>query len=265
MLLPLPKGRRLLESLLCWVGDLALACFPLTRYPENNPEVMTELAHRLGCSTKLAFHDVYSIYDADLLAMLPRPVYALLVTVPLTPAWKQEREAEDSKHAYYTGKGPGEPVLWFRQTIPHGCGLIGLLHCLINGAVRSEIAPNSELSAFIEKALPLGMDDRAQLLKESQAMYDASESVAAKGDTEVYDDGPAGNHYIALVRGFDGHLWELEGSRKGPLDRGALGKDDDALSEKALDLGLRRLVDIQKRDGADNIRFSATALAPSLD
>ena len=169
---------------------------------------------------------------------------------------------------WYSGAGPQEPVMWFRQTISHGCGLIGMIHCAVNGVPSTMITPGSHLAEFREKALPLKMDDRAKLLYDDVAMYEASEAVAPYGDTApITDDGPAGNHFIALVKGNDGHLWELEGSRKGPLDRGPLAEEEDAMSDAALNAGIRRLVEIQRQDGGDDssLNFSCIALAPSFD
>lgn len=225
---------------------------------------MNELAHRLGVSKEFSFYDIYSLYDSDMLAMVPRPVFALLTTIPMTEAWKQDRDAEDASLEWYKGAGPEEPVIWFRQTIIHGCGLIGLLHCVSNGVPSETIVPGSELANFLEKAVPLGMDERARLLSETESMYQASEAVAHKGDTEALRPGEDSiNHFVALVKGLNGNLWELEGSRKGPLNRGSLGEDEDAFSERALELGIRRLIDIQRKAGGD-LPFSCIALAPSV-
>ncbi len=224
---------------------------------------MNELAHSIGVTNALSFYDIYSLHDSDMLAMVPRPVFALLTTVPMTEAWKEERDAEDVGLEWYTGAGTEEPATWFRQTIVHGCGLIGLLHCVSNGVPSEMIVPGSELSNFLEKAVPLGMDERARLLSESESMYQASEAVAQKGDTEALKPGEDSiHHFVALVKGLDGNLWELEGSRKGPLNRGLLGEDEDAFSERALDLGIRRLIDIQRKAGG-GLPFSCIALAPS--
>lgn len=62
-----------------------------------------------------------------------------------------------------------------------------------------------------------------------------------------------------------GHLWELDGRRKGPLNRGSLGPDEDVLSEKALDLGPRRFMRREEEMGGGEMRFSLVTLAPSLD
>lgn len=225
---------------------------------------MNDLAHRLGVSKELSFYDVYSLYDSDMLAMVPRPVFALLATIPMTEAWKQDRNAEDARLQWYEGAGLEEPVIWFQQTIIHGCGLIGFLHCVCNGVPSEMIIPGSELANFLVKAVPLKMNERAKLLSETEPMYEASEAVAVKGDTKALAlDAPNSNHFVALVKARDGHLWELEGSRKGPLDRGSLGESEDALSERALELGIKHLIDIQRESGS-NLMFSCIALASSV-
>jgi ubiquitin carboxyl-terminal hydrolase L3 len=97
---------------------------------------MTSLVHNLGLSKKLAFHDVYSIDDPDLLAFVPRPAYALLLVFPVNAAYTSARQKEDASKEEYGGKGREEPVVWFKQTIRNACGLIGLLHGVANGGAR---------------------------------------------------------------------------------------------------------------------------------
>ena len=228
---------------------------------------MNDLAHRLGLSKELSFYDIYSLYDSDMLAIVPRPVFALLATIPMTEAWKRDRDAEDARHEWYKGAGPEEPVIWFRQTIIDGCGLIAFLHCVYNAVPPDMILPGSELAKFLDKAVPLGMDERADLLHETEPLFEASEAVALEGDTKpITRDELSSNHFLALVKARDGHLWELEGSRKGPLDRGSLGEGEDAFSERALELGIKRLIDMQRESGGDgSLRFTCIALAPSVE
>jgi len=147
---------------------------------ENNPEVMTTLAHRLGkitgtqhrskmpnqftnlhsgLSKSVAFHDVYSLTEPEMLNLIPRPVYALLVILPLTPAWESNRLSEDRDKPDYIGKGPEEPVTWFKQTIGHACGSIGLLHCALNGEAARFIEKGSFLERLKEDVAPLGMGE----------------------------------------------------------------------------------------------------------
>ena len=100
---------------------------------------MSSLVHQLGLSKSVAFHDVYSIDDADLLAFVPRPAYALLLVFPVSNTYEKFRMQEDSGKEDYSGFGPDEEVIWFKQTIGNACGLIGLLHGVSNGAVKKYI------------------------------------------------------------------------------------------------------------------------------
>jgi len=57
----------------------------------------------------------------------------------------------------------------------------------------------------------------------------------------------------------------LEGNRKGPLDRGILGDEEDPLSERAIKLGLGRVIELEKENGGKNLRFSCIALARKVE
>ena len=61
------------------------------------------------------------------------------------------------------------------------------------------------------------------------------------------------------------NLWELDGRRKGPLNRGQLAEDEDVLSEKALDFGPRKFLKREAEVGEGELRFSLITLAPSMD
>ncbi|TPR08482.1 Arylsulfotransferase (ASST) family protein [Aspergillus niger] len=128
--------------------------------------------------------------------------------------------------------------MWFKQTIRNACGLIGLLHAVSNGTPRKHITPGSDLDNLLKEAEGLGPIQRADLLYESKALESAHADAAKLGDT----DAPAAEdsvdlHFVAFVKGEDGTLWELDGRRKGPLVRGVLEEGEDALSERALQLG----------------------------
>jgi ubiquitin carboxyl-terminal hydrolase L3 len=225
---------------------------------------MTPLAHKLGISARLVFHDIYSLTDPDLLSLIPRPCLALLVIIPFTPAWHASRIAEDKDKSEYTGKGDTEPVIWFKQTIGHACGSIGLIHCLLNGPAKEHISKGSFLENLRKDVLPLGMEERAQHLYDSEEFEHAHQSVASLGDTappSASEGDKLGQHFVAFVKGDDGHLWELEGGRKGPLDRGLLGEDEDVLSPRAIELGLGRIIKMEEESGGGDLRFSATALS----
>ena len=86
---------------------------------------MSSLVHKLGLSSDLSWHDVFSLDDPSLLSFVPRPAHALLLVFPVSKAYESFRAEEDSTLPAYAGSGSDEEVLWFKQTIGNACGLMG--------------------------------------------------------------------------------------------------------------------------------------------
>ena len=108
------------------------------------------------------------------------------------------------------------------------------------------------------------MNERAKLLYDSEELEAAHQGVAEMGDTaapSAEQGDRLGQHFVAFVKGDEGRLWELEGSRKGPLDRGSLAEDEDVLSARALNLGLGRVMKMEEEASGGDLRFSCIALA----
>ncbi|KAJ5820567.1 Peptidase C12 ubiquitin carboxyl-terminal hydrolase 1 [Penicillium riverlandense] len=233
---------------------------------ENNPEVMSHLVHQLGLPPTLGFTDVFSIDEPDLLAFVPRPAHALLLVFPVSATYEASRTAEDSTLPEYSGSGPTEPVMWFKQTIRNACGLIGLLHAVSNGEPRRQVIPGSDLDDLLRAAETLAPVQRADLLYDSKALESAHADAAKLGDTAAPQaEDSVDLHFVAFVKGDDGTLWELDGRRKGPLARGVLKEGEDALSDAALDLGARRFLKTEAEGGNPDLRFSLVSLGPVFD
>ena len=149
-------------------------------------------------------------------------------------------------------------MIWFKQTIGHACGLIALLHSVSNGPARQFVKPDSLLYKLLKEATPLKPLPRAQVLYDSDELEAAHMAVAFKGDSAApLAAEPNGYHFIAFVKGKDGHLYELEGGWGGPIDHCLLSDDEDVMSKKALDAGIRRFV----KAAEGNLEFSMVALA----
>jgi hypothetical protein len=228
---------------------------------------MTTLIHQLGLPPSLSYHDVYSLTEPSLLAFLPRPAYALLLVFPVTPTYESFRRAEDAPLPTYTGSGPDEPVVWFKQTIRNACGLIGLLHSVCNGPARDMIMEGSDLDVLLKEALVLAPEARAELLYRSQALESAHAEAAKKGDSAAPDaQANVDLHFVAFVKDQkDGSLWELDGRRKGPLKRGVLSEAEDMLSEKGLQLGVQAFLQREEQAGGGELRFSIVMLGPTFE
>lgn len=225
---------------------------------------MDALAAKLGLSPALKFYDVYSLTDMELLKHIPRPVYALLVILPLTPTWEENRRARDSAKEPYRKYGPDEPVIWFKQTIGNACGSIGLLHCILNSPAHKYILPDTILHRLFEDSIPLDPEKRAKMLHDDKQFEVAHQSVATLGDTlppDAAEGDRLGQHFVAFVKGEDGYLWELEGSRPGPIRKNLLGKDEDLLSENVLWQSIGAVIQRNQEAGDGDLRFSCVALA----
>lgn len=195
---------------------------------------------------------------------------------------------EDKEREDYNGKGEGEPVIWYKQTIRNACGLIGLLHAVSNGAARGFVGKfgsidrimlkncanlillsppeqGTDLDKLIKDAIPLPAGERADLLYNSQPLESAHQSAATQGQSSTPNaEDDIDLHYVCFVKDEKNNLWEMDGRRRGPLELGALGADEDVLSEKALNWGVRKFLKREEENGAE-LRFSLIALAPSLD
>jgi len=229
---------------------------------EANPQLMTDLIHKLGVSQALQMHDVYSLTDPDLLSFIPRPALALLLVFPVSAVYESHRMSEDSLSHDYKGKGEAEPVIWFRQTIRNACGLMGLLHAVSNGPARNFVEQGSTLDDLITKAVDLLPEERSRLIEKTHALASAHREAASVGDTAAPDaQDDVDLHYVCFVKDNQGGFWELDGRRKGPIKRGDLEENEDTLSTKALTLGPLKFLE---REGGD-LRFSAVALAGALD
>lgn len=121
---------------------------------ESNPTLFTKLIHELGVSESLSFHDVWSLDENELLALIPRPVLALVIAFPTPPNYENRladinRNSAMAVHRKDRQKAEGEEeerelnndhILWFKQTINNACGLYGILHAVLNGGARDYLS-----------------------------------------------------------------------------------------------------------------------------
>lgn len=93
---------------------------------ESNPDVLNKYVSSLGIKTELRFQDVYGL-DAELLAMIPPPVKALILLFPITNEYeayiKKINDSQDFSKI-------SDKVYFMVQTIGNACGTIGLFHAL---------------------------------------------------------------------------------------------------------------------------------------
>lgn len=210
---------------------------------ENNPEVLSTLCSNLGVSSKLTFHDILSVTSPELLAFIPRPVNAVIFLCD-KPIYTAAREAVEPTIPVYQGSGPQEPVIWAKQTIGHACGLMALLHIVLNLDEGAYILPESELKTLRDELIPLGPTARADKLYDSLFLERAHMDAAGQGASHVPSPSdPCGNHFGALIKDGQGRVWELNGGMNGPMLRGTLEDGQDLLGVEGLKLTVQDYLD----------------------
>ncbi|KAJ7242009.1 ubiquitin C-terminal hydrolase L3 [Mycena rebaudengoi] len=207
---------------------------------ESDPSIFTQLIRALGVHS-LEFQEVLSLDPADLLPSgslaLPQPIYALILLYPTTREYEAElaaaKKRAHTEGTQYTGSGATEPVIWFEQTIHNACGLYAILHAVSNlGAAEKYIEPGSLLATLLASCVPMEPKERARALETSAGIADVFRNAATQGSTAV----PAAEdevdfHYVCLIKSpLDGHLYEMDGDRNGPMDRQSSAEDPDELT-----------------------------------
>jgi ubiquitin carboxyl-terminal hydrolase L3 len=195
---------------------------------ESNPELYSAWSSSMGLDTsKYAFVDIYGL-DDELLSMVPQPVEAVLCLFPVTKEYETKRLEEDSHQEPFVGPEKDGELIWFKQTIGNACGTIGLLHSISNTSARDTLSQTSPLAELLKEALPLNATDRAAYLH-------AHTSAAASGQTAAPSaDDPVDLHFVSFVRDAKSkQLYELDGRRRGPVNRGVPVPDQNDLLKVA--------------------------------
>jgi ubiquitin carboxyl-terminal hydrolase L3 len=103
--------------------------------------------------------------------------------------------------------------------------------------------------------------ERARVIEDDADLEAAYKAVALQGDSEAPEnpEEEVDFHYVCFVRSHkNGHLYELDGDQRGPIDRGLLGPNEDVISVS----GLRVIQEFVQREKERGNQFSALVLAP---
>ncbi|KZM24554.1 Ubiquitinyl hydrolase 1 [Ascochyta rabiei] len=221
---------------------------------ESNPDVFTLLIHQLGVSEALSFQEVLSLNDV---ASFPRPALALILIFPTSETYETHRSIEDADREENTGPD-ADGTIWFKQTINNACGLYAILHAVCNGDAVSFIDPDSLLAELLRhRNVP--PRDFARTLEASARLEETYSKAAMAGDSNVPEDAEeeVDYHYVCFVKNRHSHILELDGDRKGPIDKGPLlNHDDDLLSEASMAV-VRGYIE---RERGHNLGFNLMAL-----
>ncbi|CCC71363.1 hypothetical protein NCAS_0H00530 [Naumovozyma castellii] len=224
---------------------------------ESNPEVFTEFAHKLGLQSGFAFHDIYSLTDADLLEFLPRPVKAIILLFPLNEFFETHKPQSPNRGVQ---KGGADNTIWFKQNIKNACGLYAILHSLSNN--KSLLEDDSTLSKFLQTY------DKKNVDATDEFIYNVSETFSDNfeaGQTSAPDPNDDVNlHFITFVADPESKdVYELDGrNENGPIFIGKLDEsvdNGDLIGQK--DLIARVQWYMNNASEADKLNFSLLGLS----
>lgn len=218
---------------------------------ESNPDLMNKYCTKLGAQMgPYEFTDVLGV-DEGLLAMVPRPVLAVLLLFPISEASERHR-AEEAKQR----QAVSDKVYFVEQTVGNACGTIGLIHTLANVADKISFEKGKFFADFLDKTAKLSPSERAKVLQESPALEQSHQEIAQdpEAKSHVEDPNNVNLHFNCFVC-IDGVLYELDGRKTGPVNHGAC--DPAEVLERAVAV----IKQFMQRDPKE-LRFSMVALAP---
>lgn len=217
---------------------------------ESNPEVMNKFLAGMGVPESVKVCDVLGL-DSELLAMVPRPVYALLLLYPLTSK-SEEFMAQQESGIESAGQDLSEDLYYMKQFVGNACGTVALMHAVANSTDKIELADGA-LKEFLEKTKEMDPEARGHALEEDESISAVHEDCAAEGQTEAPDrEQKLDTHFIALVNVGD-NLYELDGRKKFPINHGPTSEENFLID------GASVLRDFMDRDSSET-RFAVVAL-----
>ncbi|VDK42224.1 unnamed protein product [Anisakis simplex] len=217
---------------------------------ESNPEIITNFMHKMGVERNVECVDVYG-FDDDLIAILPKPCYALLLCFP---DYKKVDELMSPVYDQLIKQGCNIPnnLFFMKQKISNACGTFALIHALANN--RDKIHLGGALKEWLDKALELDAESRSDSLANNEELEEAHESCARSGDTNVESEHPLEHHFICYVNR-DDTLYEIDS--RAPFPRACGATSDDSLIKDA------GYVCKHLMSQLDNLSFSALAIVRS--
>jgi len=120
--------------------------------------------------------------------------------------------------------------------------------------------PGSPLDELLKEVIPLAPEERVLALEASKAIENAHRAAGEQGGTAAPDaEAPTDYHYIAFVKSRkDGHIYDMNGTMKGPIDTGIVAEGEDLLEGGAL-----KVVKEYIEQAGENVGFSLLALVPA--
>lgn len=220
---------------------------------ENNCYLLNKYVNGLGMDINYQYTDVFG-FDDELLMMVPTPVLAVMLCYPITQENEKKRK-EETEEIQKNGQEVSKDIYYMDQTIGNACGTIGIIHSILNNLDTLKIKEGF-FTDFHEKTQKMTSKERASYLEEDEKIEVVHQETAKDPNSVVIEGSEKTNiHFICFVHK-DGHLYELDGRRKYPLNRGKTSQDTllkDSIS----------VIKNYMKMNPEDMNFSVTCLAKS--
>uniref|UniRef100_A0A1B6L6K8 Ubiquitin carboxyl-terminal hydrolase n=1 Tax=Graphocephala atropunctata TaxID=36148 RepID=A0A1B6L6K8_9HEMI len=217
---------------------------------ESNPDVMNKLLVSVGVPEKWQIVDVYGL-DPDLLAVVPRPVVALILLFPTSDKYEEHRVTQEEE-VKSKGQTVSSDVYYMKQYAQNACGTVALLHSIGNNLDKIHLGDGC-LKQFFDDTKQSTPEERGEMLMKNAGVISAHQALAQEGQTEAPSPNePVNFHFVSFVCK-DGHLYELDGRKSFPINHGT------CTSDTLLEDGAKVIQEYTSRD-PDDIRFTVVAL-----
>ncbi|KAG6460026.1 ubiquitin carboxyl-terminal hydrolase [Manduca sexta] len=217
---------------------------------ESNPETMNKYLHKLGVSEKWRMVDVIGL-EGEALQWVPRPVLAVILLLPLSDAYEQNRCEKENDFLNKRQETPKD-MFHLKQVLSNVCGTIALVHSVANNTHHIDL-DDGLLKTYLKDAQGLDASAKGALLENSVAILEAYKDIIdeEEGDAEE----TVNNHFVTFVHK-DGALYELDGRKSFPVNHGP------TTSETLLEDAAKICRDFIARE-PENIGFNVVALVPT--
>lgn len=114
-----------------------------------------------------------------------------------------------------------------KQTIGNACGTVGIIHAVANNTDCLQLQANSFIADFLTKANTVTPDARASLLEDDDRIEQAHSTIAhdqSNASMNPEQDIKTNLHFVCFVHK-DGCLYEMDGRRDFPINRGPSSAD----------------------------------------
>jgi len=220
---------------------------------EANPDVLTKFIQRLGVPPTAEFVDIYGT-DSELLALVPQPVFAVLLLFPVHASYERAR-LEQQQRIEQGGQVVSADVYFMEQTISNACGTIGMIHCVLNNAEKLNLQEGF-FKTFLEKTRNMDPSQRASSLVQSNEIEETHRTFANEGQSRPPEpEDEVDLHFVAFVER-EHILYELDGRKPFPINHGP--SSQGTLLEDTIKV-MQRIIALEPEEK----RFSMIALVPS--